>query len=551
MDSLYRFVGTWTILILCLIGQSTLKFSNTVETHAETGIAKSKPVNNNSNPLECTEGVPYRVVLAYPGNGVKNHIVNSITFRWFKPGEQPESIRKYHFQLALDSAFQSIAFSDSTYMLDTATTGSGFAYLTTYYWRVRAKNEVGWGDWSETWNFTTIIQSPETPVPVSPANNSTGITQPLIIKWKIALRAETYVLEVSEDSAFSTPLIVDSTLIDTFKVINSLVSPVKYFWRVKARNTGGESDYSQIWNFRTLGPPQTVTLIYPSNNAVNIPVDPTFTWTRATDQENFLGYWFELASDTAAGVIIRDTLVTDTLKAVTGLANNTSFYWRVKAQNETGWGNFTAWSTFKTVKKLIAAPTNLAATAVAVGQVRLEWTDNSDNETGFVIARKTGDSTSLEPLVILDTVSAGATQYLDSLVSDTTLYSYLVAAYNNDTISMPSNYAQVFTLTGIKELFADQLPKRFDLYQNYPNPFNPSTMIRFAIPKEANVKIELFSMQGELITVLMSENMSAGYYETRLEIPNYASGIYLYRLVAQPVDGSESFMNTKKLILVK
>ncbi|KAA0252557.1 MAG: T9SS C-terminal target domain-containing protein [Chlorobiota bacterium] len=539
-----------------------------------------------------TLGLPLTVNLVSPLNGAMDLPVNNVSFTWSKGGEQtfgavssngepkeakatglskrsggtagrssginspnsltgnPETIGKYWLEITTDTSGSTMFFSDST-LTDTTRQVSGFAHLTTYYWRVKAQNEVGWGQFSGWYSFTTIIQRPGVTFLVSPQDQSTGLVQPITVKWRTAPRAEKYTLEVSDSPGFTSFIVRDTNMTDTTRVLPALAPLQEYYWRVYSVNIGGISDTSAVWRFKTLGAPTTVNLVYPADNALNIPVDLTFTWTRATDQEAVLGYWFELTTDTAATPIIKDTLLTDTLKAVNQLANNTPFFWRVKAQNETGWGNFTAWGRFKTVKKLIAPPTNLVATAVAIGQVRLEWSDNSDNESGFVIARKTGDSTSLDPLVILDSVATGVTQYLDSLVSDTTLYSYVVVAYNNDTISLPSNYAQVFTLTGIKEIIADRLPMKFDLYQNYPNPFNPSTMIRFAIPKESSVRIELYSMQGELIAVLLNGEMAAGYYESRLEIPNYASGIYLYRIVAQPADGSEPFTKTKKLILVK
>jgi hypothetical protein len=142
------------------------------------------------------------------------------------------------------------------------------------------------------------------------------------------------------------------------------------------------------------------------------------------------------------------------------------------------------------------------------------------------------------------------TEFIDSTVTDTSYYSYRVMAYNADTLSTPSNYATVFTLTGIKDFLSD-IPKEFTLYQNYPNPFNPSTIIRFALPKDAHVEIELYSIHGELLNKLVSEDKQAGYYEISLEIPSYASGIYFYRIVASPGDKSEPFVQTRKFILKK
>ena len=44
------------------------------------------------------------------------------------------------------------------------------------------------------------------------------------------------------------------------------------------------------------------------------------------------------------------------------------------------------------------------------------------------------------------------------------------------------------------------LPKQFVLSQNHPNPFNPSTTIKFQLPVDANVKIELFNSIGQKVS---------------------------------------------------
>ncbi|MBK8663003.1 MAG: T9SS type A sorting domain-containing protein [Ignavibacteriales bacterium] len=546
-----------------------------------------------------TLGNPYSVILASPENGAVNNPVNSVTFKWFKPQERVETILKYHFQLSTDSLFGSIAFSDST-LIDTTASGSGLSYLTTYFWRVRAKNETGWGDWSQVWNLTTIIDKPSIPLLVSPANNVTQLLQPVVLKWRQSLRVEKYTLEVSENPNFTTLFLVDSTLTDTMRTLPQLQNAKTWYWRVKARNIGGSSEYSAVWNFRTLGLPLTVNLITPSNGSENLPVnDVLLQWSNSGEQtlgsvtsaaksikraindeesvvltdgistleggnhfasgnanpssgvESIGKYWLEIKTDTSnLALFYSDSTLTDTTRMMSGFVYQTTYFWRVKANNEVGWGSFSGWFSFTTQTKPISTPTELTATATVVKQVTLSWNDNSDNELGFIILRKTGDSTSTALLEKIDSVGADVTGFIDTTVTDTTYYSYKVMAFNADTLSEQSNYATVFTLTGIKE-FSSDIPKEFSLYQNYPNPFNPSTIIRFALPKDAHVEIELYSIQGELLNKLVSEDKQAGYYEISLEIPSYASGIYFYRIVATPGDRGEPFIQTRKFILMK
>jgi ketosteroid isomerase-like protein len=99
------------------------------------------------------------------------------------------------------------------------------------------------------------------------------------------------------------------------------------------------------------------------------------------------------------------------------------------------------------VKQPLFAPTNLTAVASQADShnVKLTWQDNSSNELGFIIERKTGDSLSLEPYSIIDSVLADVSMYEDTSVADTTKYTYRVYAFNDDTLSDYSNQAEVVT----------------------------------------------------------------------------------------------------------
>ena len=89
------------------------------------------------------------------------------------------------------------------------------------------------------------------------------------------------------------------------------------------------------------------------------------------------------------------------------------------------------------------------------------------------------------------------------------------------------------------------VPTKYNMEQNYPNPFNPSTSIKFALPKASNVKITVFNMLGQVVSVPVNENKSAGFYEVKFNGSNLASGSYYYRIEAG------SYVETKKMMLIK
>ncbi|MGH1366246.1 MAG: CotH kinase family protein [Calditrichia bacterium] len=96
--------------------------------------------------------------------------------------------------------------------------------------------------------------------------------------------------------------------------------------------------------------------------------------------------------------------------------------------------------------------------------------------------------------------------------------------------------------------------KSFALAQNYPNPFNGVTRIPFRLYKPAQVKLEVFTLDGVKVAILQNQFMNAGNHEsvwtgTTVKGQAAASGIYLYRLTLQ--QSGKSFSESKKLLYIK
>jgi|GEM_PF-3322823 len=87
--------------------------------------------------------------------------------------------------------------------------------------------------------------------------------------------------------------------------------------------------------------------------------------------------------------------------------------------------------------------------------------------------------------------------------------------------------------------------KTFQLLPAYPNPFNPVTMIRYELPQNSQVRLEVFDMLGRRVAVLVDGLIEAGTHEIPFDASNLASGVYLYRLTAGQV------VQTRQMVLVK
>jgi len=89
-----------------------------------------------------------------------------------------------------------------------------------------------------------------------------------------------------------------------------------------------------------------------------------------------------------------------------------------------------------------AVPANLIATAASSSQINLSWHDNSNDEVGFRIERKTGAGGSWSQIAIS---AANVTTYDDKGLSPTATYYYRARAYNAWGYSDWSNEASATT----------------------------------------------------------------------------------------------------------
>jgi len=89
------------------------------------------------------------------------------------------------------------------------------------------------------------------------------------------------------------------------------------------------------------------------------------------------------------------------------------------------------------------------------------------------------------------------------------------------------------------------LPAELSLSQNYPNPFNPVTVIRYDLPQQADVSLEVYNMLGQRVSTLVNAPQSAGSHSITFDASRLSSGVYIYRLQV----GNNVL--TRKMMLVK
>ncbi len=119
---------------------------------------------------------------------------------------------------------------------------------------------------------------------------------------------------------------------------------------------------------------------------------------------------------------------------------------------------------------------------------------------------------------------------------------------SNDPFNNPMlipTHLKVEPIVGIDDSFTGLIPEEYVLMQNFPNPFNPITHIRFGLPKPSDVKVELFDILGQRVSVLLGNKKRAGYHVIDFDGSQLSSGIYFYRIKA------EEFIAVKKMVLMR
>ncbi|MGE5350654.1 MAG: fibronectin type III domain-containing protein [Acidobacteriota bacterium] len=475
---------------------------------------------------------PSKPALQSPTNGLTGQ-PQTILFKWYPA----DGAKIYDLEIAADTFFNNLIFR-----VDTLRTNSmqitGLKNGMKYFWRVNAYNNGGLSDWSDVWKFTVAMA--QTPL-LSPANSSNNQPLNVTLKWKPVAFAEGYQLQVSTFPAFSSIFFEDAAVKETSRDIPQLANNTTYYWRVRAKQGDNAGIYSDTWNFTTIKPlPNVPVLTSPADGSTFQPVAITLMWNTAP---NALIYRLQVseASDFAT-LLFDDSTITKTSQAIYNLKNGTRYYWRVSSKNAAGSSQFSNACNFVTV---MIRPDQLAASSFGIKKVKLIWSDNSDNEAGFIIERKTTGS-----YETIDTVSANKTSYIDTTVQTGTTYIYRIKSFNAAAMSQYSNETNVTTISSV-ETAGGLLPLEFDLFQNYPNPFNPSTKINYAIPFESNVKLTVYNSLGKVVRELVNGVQHQGVYEVRFDAYELPSGLYFYAIDAKSPYNGQEFKSVRKMLLVK
>jgi transcriptional regulator CtsR len=384
--------------------------------------------------------LPVAPVLVSPANGAT---VQSLTptLAW----NASSGATSYGVQLSTSATtFAPTVLNQSGLTVTQYAVTSGLSWNTLYYWRANAANAAGTSAWSAVWQFRTTAGPP----PADPSNlTATAVSSSQInLSWQDNSSNETgFKIERKTGSGGTYAQIATVGANVTGYNSTLLSASTLYYYRVRAYNANGNSGYTnEAWATTLPPPPPVPVLVSPANGATGQSLTPTLAWNASSGAAS---YGVQLSTSPAfATTAVNQSGLSSTQYAIaSGLSWNTLYYWRANATNTSGstsaWS--AAWVFVTAAGPPPAAPSNLTATVVSSSQINLSWQDNSNNETGFAIERKTGAGGTYAQIA---TVGANVTSYNSTTLSASTLYYYRVRAYNANGNSGYTNEAWATTL---------------------------------------------------------------------------------------------------------
>ncbi len=310
--------------------------------------------------------------------------------------------------------------------------------LSTYTYRVIATDGVVLSNPTNEVSANT----PNIPVPGSPSGLVANLVDSsiVVLTWtdnsidETGFRVERMVGEGGWSELFQTAS--NTTLFE-----DAEVGELETFsYRVVSFNEGGDSSSSnEAAVFFPFNPPSNLVAQSSLSNRIDLTWDDNSLVETGYRVERKSGEGdFEALFTTASGVsaYVDQSVTTDT-----------TFTYRVVGVYEGGESGPTNEASATSTSDEINpdAPAGLAATAIDFDQVHLTWTDNSDNESGFRIERKTGAA---GEFAFVGNASADATSFTDKSLQPDTEYFYRIASYINGAQSSEhSNEASATTLS--------------------------------------------------------------------------------------------------------
>ncbi len=342
-------------------------------------------------------------------------VKKSTLFRWSSvPGAE-----YYRLQVA-----SSTTFSDSQLVYDyssiPSTTFSSVTFTATmpenyktYYWRMYGIYDNCVSEWTEPFSFTVKQAAP---ILTAPAANAKGVSVSPTFSWEQVTPASTYDIQVATDIGFSNIVESITDMSQTSRSITDLMYNTTYYWRMKSRLSGCESEWSVVSSFKTNYESPSLNSPYDGRICLDLS-GYKFEWFEIP---GVTSYQFQIAKDEMfIDLVVNQENIFDLFYSNVDLPDGlTEYYWRVRAKDAANTGKWSNYRTFTTTMNPVQAIYPVINSGGVPLNMVFRWTDVTMGEGTYHL------QISKSPV------------FADTLVNVTgltsTTYTYNVPNYNTD-----------------------------------------------------------------------------------------------------------------------
>ena len=403
---------------------------------------------------------------------------------------------------------------------------SQLQFLTTYYWRVRATDDIETSDWSETYSFMTlgsiILHGPDD-------GDTSGLPPSTRLLFKVKLGPNLitgithYVVQYSLDTNFTTiygqgsvqPHVIPATAQNYGIYTQQLLFDTTYYWRARVRHQSDTSLWSEVWSFQTMVSP---TLTAPEDGATDQMLDALVKWDHVPGAFEYL---YEICPDPNFNLPCLNVVDTNLTNAK-GLMFGKTYYWRVSAAHNM---DTSAWTGSRSFVTINTVPLESPENGSYVPQLNpiLNWTQLT-GISGYELHYGT-DEMFADPEVYIINSPAHSFQVLQPTTNGITYYWKVRAFEDGDT----TNWSPTWNfISGENPSGINDMAGAYDV-SIFPNPCNDKLNIKIDAIKQTPVAVSVINLLGK--SMLEKEVMiNQGENKERIDVSGFAEGVYLLRI---------------------
>lgn len=350
----------------------------------------------------------------------------SITISW----DEVEGATSY--TLLRDTAYNGTFATEVYSGANTAAVDDGLSPETTYYYKVRASNEVGNSPFSAVADATTLADAVVAPTsPPSYLTSSSVTHSGATLSWGLVSGATKYQLvrDVSSGGSFAT-IVYDGTSNTTTDT--GLSANTTYYYKVRAGNSAGWGPYTSFVSLQTeLAPVAPST---PANLSVDNQSESfiALSWDAVSGADSYQLYRSLSSPVSTSDTVVYDgtgTSVVDT-DGGSGLSSGTTYYYAIRATNAAGSSAVSttiAGNTSATATSAPSAPSTISVSDFGGDFITVTWaTSSGASEYSLYRSTTAGVTTGDTPVY-----TGVETEFTDTGLSTGTTYYYAVKASNS------------------------------------------------------------------------------------------------------------------------